>query len=148
VRPVRSLSSERRPALCCRSCRARAIWQAVDDDEWQAMAAAIRASKADCAGRLVGYQAVVDSFERLLFDRDPMGLNFETNKDEYRPEAETIALRFLEGYLPDDPVTVVYEEFKRWFGEGTCGSRDTYERVGVELWSIWTSMNTGGERAP
>lgn len=116
----------------------------VDDDEWEAKAEVLRATQADRARRLVGYESVVASFERLLFERDPMGLNFETNTDEYRPEAETIALRFLEDEPTGDPALVAYEEFASWFGEGTCGPRATYERIGPELWSIWTASSTAG----
>jgi hypothetical protein len=38
-------------------------------------------------------EAVIDEISRILFDMDPMGLNFESNDDEYDGEAIEIAPR-------------------------------------------------------
>jgi hypothetical protein len=111
----------------------------IDDAEWQAMSTKIRAAKADRSERLVGHDAVVSKFESVLFERDPIGINFESNTDEYRSEAETIALRFLEDAPVLDPGLIVHEEFVRWFGSDVCGPRDRYDPIGRELWEIWTA---------
>lgn len=111
----------------------------VGDAEWEAMSETIRAAKADRLRRLAGYEAVVREFEALLFERDPIGINFESNTDEYRAEATTIALRFLEDADVVDPGRVAYEEFARWFGEGTCEPPANYESTGAELWQLWTA---------
>ncbi|MTA13275.1 MAG: hypothetical protein F2534_11805 [Actinobacteria bacterium] len=81
----------------------------------------------------------MSKFETVLFERDPIGLNFESNTDEYRAEAESIALRFLEDAPVLDPGLVVHEEFVRWFGADVCGPRDRYDSIGRELWEIWAA---------
>ena len=78
----------------------------------------------------------------LLFERDPIGLNFESNTDEYRSEAETIALRFLGDASVLDPGLIVYEEFVRWFGSDVCGPRERYDSIGRELWEIWAASRS------
>ena len=49
----------------------------------------------DCALRaelVVGQEDIVAAIEAILFERDPIGINFETNTDEYRQEAQCIVI--------------------------------------------------------
>jgi hypothetical protein len=96
----------------------------------------IRAAKAERARRLVGQEDLVAQLERLLFERDPIGINFESNTDEYRPEAETITLRVPEARTEADLLRIVHEEFTRWFGESTAGPVAGYEGIASEIWLI------------
>ena len=80
-----------------------------------------------------------DEVAALLFRADPVGVNFETNTDEYEPEVGTILPR-LEGCTSSsDVVRVVHEEFVRWFGVDTAGPLSRYERLATDLWELWTA---------
>jgi hypothetical protein len=84
---------------------------------------------------LVGSEDLVRDVSSLLFDDDPMGINFEENSDEYDPEAETIVIRLQQldrDWLTDQAVTrIVHEEFRRWFGE--AGPESRYAKVASEI---------------
>ena len=110
----------------------------LNEDEWEANAEMIRVAKADRVQRLAGHEEIVAKFEALLFERDPIGISFESNTDEYRAEAETIALRFLDDDPIEDPGRIAYEEFARWFGHEICGPPSSYQAIGRDLWQLWT----------
>lgn len=71
----------------------------------------------------------------LLFEFDPVGINFEDNTDEYDPEAETIVIRALASPpLSVEQLTdVVHAEFVHWFGSDTAGPRASYVELAAEL---------------
>jgi hypothetical protein len=48
-----------------------------------------------------------------MFLRDPIGINFKTNTDEYDAEAGTVIPRLEKCSSSDDVAIVVHEEFKR-----------------------------------
>jgi hypothetical protein len=56
----------------------------------------------------------VDREQALLFHDDPIGINFESNSDEYRSEAQTIVVRLAEATSERDVAVIVHEEFVRW----------------------------------
>jgi hypothetical protein len=60
---------------------------------------------------LPGGPEMVGKLEALLFERDPGGVNYEVNLDEYRPEAEKVTLRLLSARGVSDVVTILREEF-------------------------------------
>ena len=76
-------------------------------------------------------------FERvtaILFEEDPIGLNFEDNTDEYEAEAETILPR-LDACVDVRQVrAVVHEEFVRWFAPDIAGPPQRYERIAARIW--------------
>lgn len=84
-------------------------------------------------------QDLVASLEALLFRHDPVGINFENNTDEYRPEAETIVLRLPEAVTERDLDRIIREEFVRWFGADIAGSVGAghYAQIAHEVWPIW-----------
>ena len=73
----------------------------------------------------------------LLFRHDPIGINFETNEDEYEPEAGTILPRLRICRSVDDVRRVVHEEFVRWFDADTAGPQEHYARIAAEMWECW-----------
>jgi hypothetical protein len=86
-----------------------------------------------------------DAFSRLaqiLFEEDPMGLNFEDNTDEYDAEAGTILPRLRHCTTVADIQALLYAEFLRWFGAETVAPPERYrraaERVAEEMahWRI------------
>ncbi|MDQ1689759.1 MAG: hypothetical protein QOK42_2734 [Frankiaceae bacterium] len=81
----------------------------------------------------------MDWLEALLFSHDPIGINFGENTDEYRSEAETIALRRDEVGSFQDAQRVVHEEFVRWFDAGVAGPPERYAALAREVWRRWSA---------
>jgi hypothetical protein len=70
------------------------------------------------------YGLLFDNVTALLFQNDPMDINFGDNTDEYEPETGTILPRLADAETVDDVQTIVHEEFCRWFDEVEAGSRE------------------------
>lgn len=85
---------------------------------------------------LAGRDEEVATIEALLFRHDPIGINFEDNTDEYRPEAETITLRRTEARTFSSVRALIHQEFIRWFDE-TAGPEAAYEDTARELHCFW-----------
>lgn len=100
------------------------------------------------------YSGLYEDISAILFDHDPVGLNFGHNTDEHNPEVDTILPRLENAYGVDDVQQIVYEEFQRWFG--AYGDREpsggTSQRVGREeqyqaiAEEIWEAMSRYGLR--
>jgi len=72
-----------------------------------------------------------------MFLRDPIGINFKTNTDEYDSEAGTVIPRLEKCSSSDDVVIVLHEEFGRWFGADTAGDRSRYVELAKDIWALW-----------
>jgi len=83
------------------------------------------------------YGALFDSMAALLYRHDPIGINFDDNKDEYEPEAGAILPRLSSCRSVEDVLQVVHEEFVRWFGRDSAGPQEHYERIATEVWQLW-----------
>jgi hypothetical protein len=83
------------------------------------------------------YGALFDAMAALLYRHDPIGINFDDNKDEYEPEAGTILPRLSGCRSAEDVNQVVHEEFVRWFDRGTAGPPEHYEIIASEVWQLW-----------
>jgi hypothetical protein len=112
--------------------------QAAVDPEWDEIAARHRAAAEERTRRLVGQESTVAWLERLLFEHDPIGINFEENEDEYRPEAQTILLRRAEAVTMADLTRIIHEEFVAWFGKETAGPRSRYKAIARDVWAVWS----------
>lgn len=82
----------------------------------------------------------------VLFHHDPVGINFGTNTDEYRAEAETITLRRSEVQSVVAVRRIVYEEFTHWFGTETAGPESAYEALARDIWAIWSESSDVSEQ--
>lgn len=83
------------------------------------------------------YGQLFDAVSSVLFRHDPIGINFETNTDEYDPEAGTILPRLRTCETAADVQRAVYEEFVRWFDSSTAGSKENYSKIAEEIWELW-----------
>jgi hypothetical protein len=110
--------------------------------EWATIATRIGQQRAERRKRLAGYETLVTRTSLLLFEADPIGINFEENTDEYDPEAQTIVLRLAEGTSHTDVGRLVYEEFVRWFGDN-AGSADRYSQIADNISSAWQDFQSG-----
>ena len=79
-----------------------------------------------------------------MFRIDPIGINFETNTDEYDAEAGTVIPRLRNCSSSQDVAAVLHEEFTRWFGSDTAGERPRYEPLAEQIWTIWNKHKTEG----
>ena len=86
------------------------------------------------------YGELFEAIATLLFRHDPVGINYETNADEYEPEARTILPRLRECRSEADVNRVVGEEFDRWFGD-SAGANKNYEAIAKEIWELWQKHN-------
>ena len=83
------------------------------------------------------YGELFQSISALLFEHDPISINYETNRDEYEPEVETILPRLKGCHSAEDVRRVVHEEFIRWFGAEDVGPENRYEQIAKQIWDIW-----------
>ena len=85
-----------------------------------------RPSRAELRRRFA--KSIVAAIEVLPFEgHDPMGINFETNTDGYRAEAESIVIRLSDATNEADAKAIVYDEFTNWFGIDGAGPRSRYD---------------------
>lgn len=106
------------------------------------MSEQVRVASTERKARLRGQDADVAWLEAALFEADPIGINFEENTDEYRPEAETIMLRRSEATNLEDVQRIVHAEFVKWFDEGIAGPPERYEHVAGRIWQRWSVEST------
>lgn len=93
----------------------------------------------------IRYQALVAAVERAINDADPIALlESGAPTDEYAPEIGTILPRIANAERPDDVTDVLHEEFLRWFGEGTAGSRQAYEAPARQIWDALLEFRKSG----
>jgi hypothetical protein len=88
------------------------------------------------------YGELYDATSALLFRHDPVGINFETNSDEYEPEVGTILPRLQTCRSADDVRQVVHEEFVRWFDASSAGPKEHYTKIAEEIWPLWQKFRT------
>lgn len=80
---------------------------------------------------------LVDAVSAVLFRADPIGINFETNTDEYDAEAESIVIALPNTNGPDDVRALTHEVFVQWFDPQTAGRINRYTPVADEIWILW-----------
>lgn len=73
--------------------------------------------------------ALYDAVSAILFEEDPIGINFGSNADEYEPEVDTILPRLAGCVTVEDVRAVVHEEFVRWFDLSIAGPAERYTRI-------------------
>ena len=83
------------------------------------------------------YGQLYEATSALLFRHDPIGINFETNTDEYEPEVRTILPRLKSCKSAEDVQEIIHEEFVRWFDTGTAGPKESYSKIAQEVWQLW-----------
>ena len=83
------------------------------------------------------YGALFDEVAAILFELDPVGINFESNTDEYEPEVGTILPRLRSCNSVTDARRVIHEEFVRWFAPETAGPESDYQEAAERIWATW-----------
>lgn len=83
-------------------------------------------------------EELYDKVLEILFQNDPIGINFEFNTDEYEPEVDTILPRLKEARSPEDLQGIIHREFVRWFDADIAGPKAKYARIAQEVWNAYT----------
>jgi hypothetical protein len=86
------------------------------------------------------YAALFAAATQLFFRVDPIGINFESNADEYEPEVGTVLPRLESARSVGDVERILREEFSRWFGNTFDGH--TTDRLAPELWALWKARES------
>jgi hypothetical protein len=79
----------------------------------------------------------------ILFEVDPIDLNFSAITDEYDSEVGTILPRLKTCNSLLDARRVIHEEFARWFDPKTAGEEAHYQQAAERLWSAWQDYLRG-----
>jgi hypothetical protein len=82
------------------------------------------------------YGELFDEIAALLFQYDPIGINYDHNTDEYEVETETILPRLSGCQSADDVLQIVHQEFVRWFDPVIAGPQRRYAEVASEIWRV------------
>jgi hypothetical protein len=75
----------------------------------------------------------------ILFESDPMCLNFDNNVDEYDPEAVSIISELSEAQSPEDVADIVIVQFRNWFDCDLSPYKDNdkFTRMSKRIWLAW-----------
>jgi hypothetical protein len=87
------------------------------------------------------YGAFYEEISALLFEHDPMGINFSDNTDEYEPEVDLILPCLSRACDAVDVQRIVHEIFERMFSIGA--RMEDYEEVSRAIWAAYRRFTTG-----
>lgn len=107
------------------------------DEDWERKKVEIEAAKRQRYAQTVAQRDLVAEVSRILFEADTIGINFESNTDEYDAEAETIVIALPRARTADDARALTYETFVQWFDPVTAGPIERYRAVSAEIWQAW-----------
>jgi hypothetical protein len=79
------------------------------------------------------YKSAYARLAALLFEEDPIGINFGDNSDEYEPEVGSILRQLASCRGMEDIQSMVHREFCAWFDAYTAGPRGHYARIAARI---------------
>ncbi len=97
--------------------------------EWERASKEVAAAKARRMEATADARELVDAVSQALFRADPVGINFETNTDEYVAEAETIVIALPKATSPQDVQALTHECFVQWFDPELAGPPSNTRRL-------------------
>ncbi len=108
-----------------------------DEVQWECIQEEVRVAKQRRLAQTATKRDLVVAISAALFKADPVGINFETNADEYHAEAEIIVIALPKTSGPEDVRALTHEVFVHWFDPELAGPIERYEAVAEEIWSLW-----------
>lgn len=108
-----------------------------EDMDWHRKKAEIEAAKRQRFAQTATQRDLVTEVSRILFEADPIGINFESNTDEYDAEAETVVIGLASTRSADDVRSLTHEAFVQWFDPKTAGPAERYASVATAIWDAW-----------
>ncbi len=85
----------------------------------------------------IEYRKFYADVSNILFTHDPIGINFETNTDEYEPEVGTILPKLKMCNSSEEVLNMVHKEFQKWFDEDIAGEKSRYKKIAEEIWELY-----------
>jgi len=84
------------------------------------------------------YSSLYTQIEKILFEHDLIGINFEDNTDEYAPEVDTILPRLSSASNVEDVFIIIKEEFIVFFEDIAKDIKDDlYKSMAEDVWLAW-----------
>jgi hypothetical protein len=83
------------------------------------------------------YPKLYNEVSAVMFKIDPIGINYQTNTDEYDFEAGAVIARLKDCATADDVATVLQEVFTESFDAQMAGDRSRYAGMAREIWALW-----------
>ena len=111
-----------------------------------ALSAWVDARRIDRRALKAEYSELFHELRACFFQHDPIGIDLGENVDEYDPEVGTVLPRLQSCGSATDVVTVLHEEFCKWFGAATAGPRERYEALAEDTWRIWSERRAQSVR--
>lgn len=108
-----------------------------EDKDWERKKVEIDAAKRQRFAQTATQREIVTEVSRILFEADPIGINFESNTDEYDGEAETIVIGLAGARSADDVRSLTHEAFVQWFDAQTAGPAERYASIAAGIWDAW-----------
>lgn len=109
-----------------------------DSDPWPVIAAGLRARREHDIQHLhARYGDVLERITAILFQHDPMHLNFEHNTDEYEPEARRILWSLPTINSVDEARHTIRAIFAALFDDRMAGPESRYQRAAEDIWGLW-----------
>lgn len=78
----------------------------------------------------------------LLFDADPMRLNFGDNTDEYQIEADQITIMLNTASSADEVITIIHQVFCAFFWEDLVPTKPFFANVAISIWDTYQQHTT------
>ena len=79
------------------------------------------------------YGEIYERLNAILFQEDPIRINYEYNTDEYEPEVDTILLQLSKTHSVEDIQRIVHKEFVEWFDDSIAGPREKYHIIAQRI---------------
>ena len=108
-----------------------------EDKDWERKKVEIDAAKRQRFAQTATQRELVTEVSRILFEADLIGINFESNTDEYDAEAETIVIGLAGARGADDVRSLTHEAFVQWFDAQTAGPAERYTSDAAGIWDAW-----------
>lgn len=108
-----------------------------DEQEWEQRKDAIRSASQLRFAQTATQRELVAEVSRILFEADPIAINFDSNTDEYDSEAETIVIGLPHTRNSNDVQALAHKTFAQWFDPQTAGPVHRYTAVAAEIWEAW-----------
>ena len=100
-----------------------------DSDSWESIKMKIRTQ----------HPLLLTVISSILFESDPMCLNFGSNDDEYDPEAISIISELTVAKSTEDVANIVIVQFLHWFDCDLSPYKDNdkFIRMSQRIWLAW-----------
>lgn len=80
--------------------------------------------------------AYFEAMSAILFEHDPVGINYVTNCDEYDSETATIIPRLPECKSESDVRTLLQDVLLSWFTEQLVPDDDVVYAIARDIWAL------------